>query len=71
MQVKHCVPVSRDFRRVCFAVEHAVLAPVSFGGLDLEFAGRESEQVGGNRLRLCIPDSDTASFRFVKYLYPV
>ena len=50
VQIEDRVAVARDLRRVGFAVEHPERPAVALGGLDLEAAGGEREQVGRQRL---------------------
>ena len=51
VQIEDRVAVARDLLGVGLAVEHAERAAVALGGLDLELAGREGEEIRRERLR--------------------
>ena len=52
VQIEDRVAVARDLRGVGLAVEHPERAAVPLGGLDLEPARGEREEIGRDRLRL-------------------
>src|SRR5215510_203471 len=71
MEIEDGLLVSFDFLRVRLAMKHAIPAAVTFCGLHLKLAGRESEQVSRDRLSLRITDADTIPRCFVESLCAV
>ena len=71
VQIEDRVAVPRDLLRVGFAVEHPERAAVALGPLHRKPAGREREQIRGDRLRLGEGDPRSPVERFARDLRAV
>ena len=68
VKIEYGFLVAFDLLCIRLAMEHAVPASIAFCRLHLKFACSESEEVGRNRLRFGVPNSNAISTGLVKSL---